>query len=85
MTFRPRVTVAEPGRELRWRGRLLMPYLFDGEHYFILDPAPGGTRLRHGERFAGILVPLVPVTDFTNDFSAMNAALQVEAEARAAA
>jgi hypothetical protein len=81
MTFRPRVTVAEPGRELRWQGRLILPGLFDGEHWFTLDPAPGGTRLRHGERFSGVLVPLVPVDGFARDFNRMNEALKVRREA----
>ena len=81
MTFRPVVTVAEPGRELRWQGRVFLPHVFDGEHHVTLDPAPAGTRLRHGERFAGLLVPLVDVAGFTQDFNAMNAALQARCEA----
>lgn len=38
MTFQPRVLKAEPGREMRWRGHLLIPGLFDGEHIFIIEP-----------------------------------------------
>src|SRR5918999_4725227 len=38
-TFRPRVLEAEPGRRLRWLGRLLVPGLFDGEHRFSIEPA----------------------------------------------
>src|SRR2546425_3685056 len=37
MTFRPRVLKVEPGRELRWRGQLMVPGLFDGEHIFAID------------------------------------------------
>lgn len=45
MTFQPRVLKAEPGRELRWRGHLLIPGLFDGEHIFIIEPlVAGGVR-----------------------------------------
>jgi hypothetical protein len=59
MTFRPRVIKAEPGRELRWIGRFLVPGLFDGEHYFqVTETEPGRCRLVHGERFSGLLVPL---------------------------
>ena len=59
MTFRPRVLKAEAGRELRWLGQVGVPRLFDGEHYFVLTPLPGGrTRLQHGEHFRGVLVPL---------------------------
>jgi hypothetical protein len=59
MTFRPTVLKAEPGRELRWIGRFLMPGLFDGEHYFqVTETHPGHCRFVHGERFSGLLVPL---------------------------
>lgn len=45
MTFRPTVLVAEPDRELRWRGRLLVPGLLDGEHAFVVEPrGDGGVR-----------------------------------------
>jgi hypothetical protein len=32
MTFHPTVQAFEPGTLLRWRGRLALPSLFDGEH-----------------------------------------------------
>ena len=87
MTFRPTVRVADAGRELRWLGRLLVPGLFDGEHYFQLEAAPGGgTRFVHGECFRGLLVPLAwssmePAT--RAGFEAMNAALRQRAQAGA--
>jgi len=37
MTFRPTILKAEPERELRWLGRLLLPGLFDGEHVFEIE------------------------------------------------
>jgi len=58
MTFRPRVLAAEPARELSWRGRVLLPGLFDGEHGFRLEAVAGGCRLNHSETFSGLLVPL---------------------------
>jgi hypothetical protein len=79
MTIRPTLLVVEPERELRWKGRLLLPYLFDGEHAFVLTPLEGGrTRLDHWERFAGILLPIARglVYDGTvQSFHALNAAL----------
>jgi hypothetical protein len=45
MGFQPTVLRAEPNRELRWRGRLWMPGLFDGEHSFIVE-AHGPDRAR---------------------------------------
>ena len=83
MSFRPRVLVAEPERELRWLGRLIVPGLFDGEHYFLLEPIAGGTRLTHGENFRGVLVAMMGDASFAaieSGFSAMNAALKARAE-----
>ena len=59
MRFRPTVLKAEPGRELRWLGRLVAPGVFDGEHRFAIEPTAGGSRLTQEERFTGILVPLL--------------------------
>jgi hypothetical protein len=59
MTIEPRLLVVEPERELRWKGRLLLPGLFDGEHAFLLAPlGDGRTRLDHVEDFAGLLLPI---------------------------
>lgn len=81
MRFRPTVLRAEPARELRWRGRLILPRLFDGEHYFILTPHAGGTRLIHGEAFRGVLLWFMDVRPFRADFERLNAALKQRAEA----
>ncbi len=85
MSFKPTVLACEPGRELRWKGRLLMPGLFDGEHHFRIAAAPGGKVLfTHGEDFTGLLVPLVmqgrmrAATEA--GFVAMNEALKRRAE-----
>lgn len=60
MTFRPTVLEADPGRRLRWLGRLLVPGVFDGEHSFTIQPL-GERRVRfiQQEQFRGILVPLL--------------------------
>jgi hypothetical protein len=85
MTFRPTVLVVEPGRELRWVGRLLFPGLFDGEHQFAIHPlGPGRVRFVQQERFTGVLVPLFArnLNDHTlPGFNAMNAALKARVEA----
>lgn len=59
MTFHPVVLECVENRELRWRGSLPVPGLFDGERFFRLDSLePGRARFTHGERFTGVLVPL---------------------------
>jgi len=86
MTLRPTVLVAEPGRELRWMGHLLVPGIFDGEHLFVIEPAGSGrVRLIQSERFGGVLVPLLwkKLEDGTRKgFEAMNRALARRVEAR---
>jgi hypothetical protein len=82
-TFRPTVLAAEPGRELRWLGRLGIPGIFDGEHILRLHPTPaGGTRFTQEERFSGILVrPFGGAVDSTErGFEQMNQALKARAE-----
>jgi hypothetical protein len=84
MRFRPKLLEVRPNRELRWKGKFLLPGLFDGEHYFVVENRPqGGVIFRQGEIFSGILVPL-----FRNSldgatkqgFVAMNEAIKREAE-----
>jgi len=84
-TFRPTVLAAIPERELRWRGRFLVPGLFDGEHWFTVEPLTGGRcRLTQGERFTGLLArPMRSQLGPTLlGFEQMNRALKVRAEER---
>jgi len=84
MTFRPTVLKAEPNRELRWLGHLLISGLFDGEHSFTIEPL-GASRVRFTQRevFTGLLVPLFARgldTDTRRGFEEMNQALKSKAE-----
>lgn len=85
MTFRPTVLVALPSQELRWLGHFLLPGVFDGEHYFKIEPvAQGRVCFIHGEKFSGILVGLAKSKldgGTKSGFIAMNQALKVLAEA----
>ena len=75
---------AEPGRELRWLGRVGAPRVFDGEHRFAIAPTAGGSRLVHEERFSGVLVPLLARSlrrDLPAAFERANRALKARAEA----
>ena len=85
MTFKPTVLNAEPDRELRWLGRVLLPGILDGEHMLQLEPLAGGrVRFVQAERFRGVLVPFLGKTlDRTErGFAAMNEALKGRAETR---
>jgi len=84
MTIEPTVLAAEPERELRWKGRLVIPGLFDGEHTFRIEPIDGQrSRFVHGERFTGILVGFVNgiLGKTEAGFEQMNAALKQRVEA----
>ncbi len=80
MTFRPTILRAEPGQELRWLGRLVLPGLFDGEHVFRLLPEGQATRLVHEETFRGLLARFVDPESFRTSFEALNLALKRRAE-----
>jgi hypothetical protein len=83
MTIKPTVLAAEPDRELRWKGRLVIAGLFDGEHTFRIEPIDGQrSRFVHRERFTGILVGLVKgiLRKTEEGFEQMNAALKQRVE-----
>jgi hypothetical protein len=85
MTFKPKVLTAEPNRELRWLGHLLVPGLFDGEHSFTIQPLEDDrVRFIQREAFKGLLVPLFVQSLESNTrrgFEEMNHALKERAEA----
>ncbi|MDO8147715.1 MULTISPECIES: SRPBCC domain-containing protein [unclassified Isoptericola] len=88
MTFRPTVVDREPGRVLHWRGRLLLPGIFDGDHRFELDELSSGrTLLTQSETFSGVLVPLLRsiLAPTRLGFEQMNDALKARTEALPAA
>ncbi|HZA44550.1 MAG TPA: SRPBCC domain-containing protein [Rubrobacter sp.] len=85
MTFKPKVLNAEPDRELRWLGHLLVPGLFDGEHVFTIQLLEDNrVRFIQREAFKGLLVPLSARNLDTNTqrgFEETNRALKERAEA----
>jgi len=84
MKFHPEVLVFDTSREFRWKGKLFFSGLFDGEHYFILERnTDGSTTFIHGEKFSGILLPLLARSldkDTRAGFEAMNLALKERCE-----
>ena len=84
-TFHPEVLTAEPTRELRWLGHLLVPKVFDGEHIFTIEPlAEERVRFIQREIFNGLLVPFFMrfvEADTRRGFEEMNRALKERAEA----
>ena len=83
MTFKPKVLKFEEEKEFRWRGKLLIRGIFDGEHYFILKAKGNSqTTFIHGEKFSGILVYLSGkmLEKTKGGFNEMNKSLKKECE-----
>lgn len=83
ISLNPTVLVSDPGREFRWKGKLAVSGLFDGEHIFELQPTSRGCNFIHRERFTGILVaPMLAIfgSGTRQGFADMNAALKIRAE-----
>ena len=60
ITMNPIILRKETNKELRWKGRLLVNGLFDGEHYFILNEIDSNTtEFIQGELFSGLLIPFM--------------------------
>src|SRR4051812_5995710 len=82
ITFTATVLAVEDDHLLRWRGRLGVPGVLDGEHELRLHPLPGGrTRFTQSGSFTGVVVPLVRgVLDDTRiGFAQMNRAMKQRA------
>jgi len=80
----PRLLRCQESEELRWRGHLLFPGLFDGEHFFRLEAlGPDRTRFVQGENFTGVLVRFAgrTITRAARGFVYMNQALKRRVEA----
>jgi hypothetical protein len=80
-TYEPKVTKVEPGRELRWLGKV--PGFLSGEHIFVLKETNGGTLLVHREVFGGLLTSFFGKSldeDVRAGFEEMNRALKKRAE-----
>lgn len=58
--IRPTVVTVDPMREFAWLGRLGLPRIIDGRHFFRLAPSTGGaTEFTHGEVYSGLLVTVL--------------------------
>jgi hypothetical protein len=85
MVFKPVVTALRPNQIFRWKGRLFLPGLFEGDHQFRLTATPGGTVFDHEERFTGLLPAVMGDEAFARierGFTLMNEALRQRADAQ---
>jgi len=81
MTLHCIVTKVEPNRELRWKYHVGLPFLFHGEHCFVLEPAGDGEiHFIDKEIFTGLLVPLIVKENDRGGFEAEDQALKARVE-----
>ena len=84
MTFKPRVTVVEPGRELRWLATLGRPGVFDVDRAFQIEPRDGGVLFVMSEECTGWLTPVMFATNLEaqlyRGYDAFNQALRKRVE-----
>lgn len=84
MTIKPRVIAVEESAGFSWIGHILFRGIFDGEHYFIIDPLDESRcRFVQGELFTGLLaIPILWLIrqGTRRGFQAMNQALKVRVE-----
>ena len=86
MTIRPQIISVQKHKELRWKGRVLLPGIFDAEHIFELTGLEDQTtRFVQRENFSGIMVPFMKkmLDDNTRrGFEMMNQRLKERCEAQ---
>ena len=83
MRFRPMLLVADRPHELCWRGRFLVPGLFDGVHAFRIEAKGERCRFHQSEKFTGLFTHSGGATLFPAvkaGFEAMNKALKARVE-----
>ncbi len=81
--FKPRLIAVRQGRELRWLGSPGVKWIFESEHYFLLEPDGEGTRCVHGMLFYGLVVPIAGgrlEASVRTPFESMNLALKERVE-----
>ncbi len=83
MVIRPKILKVDPSHELRWLGRLYLPWLVDGEHALIIEASSEtSVKFIQREKFTGLLVPFARgiLRDTQRGFEEMNKALKRRAE-----
>jgi hypothetical protein len=83
MTFHPKILCVRAAQELRWKGNVLVPGLFDGEHRFLLEKQGDKTHLIQSEQFTGLLAGRLTqgvIRETSDQMKAMNVALKQRSE-----
>jgi hypothetical protein len=83
-TYYPIITKCETNSELRWKGKSILPGVFDGERIFVLERSVDDkVSFSHKEIFSGLGVKFVGNKldeNLRDSFVRMNEALKIRAE-----
>lgn len=80
-SFSPKILEVKKNELIKWRGRVLLPYIFDGYHSFIIKRiSDDKVEFTQHEDFKGILVPFIGLEPFQKGWVKMNNALKMRAE-----
>jgi hypothetical protein len=81
-TLTVKLIAVDPFREIRWKGSLWIPWLFDGDHSFELREEGGTTMLVQREKFTGLFLPFLTrtISNTKQEFETMNAGIRDQAE-----
>jgi hypothetical protein len=83
MVFNPTILTVHQIQELKWKGHVWVPGIFDGEHRFVLEAAGGKTRFVQSEAFTGLLAGRLTqgvLSSTLTSMRAMNNALKQRVE-----
>lgn len=84
VALKPTVVKNDVNKEFRWVGVLFFGWLFQGEHFFIIEEKEGGRcDFVHGEEFSGVCEPLITWMlgeNTATGFERFNAALKRRVE-----
>ncbi len=84
IVFKPVIQEVTPMVSFSWLGSLFVKGLFDGRHFFVLEPVTANqVKLIHGEEFSGLLSTMIlkKIGEQTREnFVQMNEALKKQAE-----
>jgi hypothetical protein len=75
------VVKVEPNHELRWKYHIGLPFLYQGEHSFVIEPS-GDNRVHFIDKeiFTGLLVPFLVKENDNGGFAAEDQALKARVE-----
>ena len=84
LTFHPLILAVHTDQDIRWKGHVWLPGIFDAEHSFVLEGHGNQTHFIQSEKFTGLFVGRLTqdiLQQTAIRMQAMNRALKIRTEA----